>query len=658
MTIPTHFGRYEVQDEIGDGAMGRVYRCFDPSMRRTVAVKTVKSEYLTRESADDYLRRFRREAQAAGRLAHPNIVAIYDVGDDYFVMEYLEGTTLQKVLKARGRLHLEEAIPVLAPLADALDYAHRCGIIHRDIKPANVMVLSDGRPKLMDFGVAHLESSMATASGHFFGSPSYMSPEQVSGGEVSHKADLFSFAVVAYETITGQRPFQGDSITSVMYRVVHEPAAPPRQWDTELPPSYDDIFRCALSKDPAARFPDAISLAAALQQRDFDAALLEVFAAGPAVSPAPDPAPSASATADSGARTEPPSPPPAASPPASLGTGLPLEAVDTVALDDLPSARVTRPPPIPGKTRPAVVAGGLALLALWAFIFLAGRRSGDGLNLPLDLPDAEPAAAAGGSPVFRIETVPPGAVVWVDDRQLGPAPRAVPDMAPGRHTVRVAAAGYAPAELSLELLEGTTPPPLRFVMEPITGRLDVDSEPAEATVKVDGQAVGRTPLAAFEVGPGRHEVRFEKKGFLPGVQRVDVRAGETLKVAARLQVDDTRVSRPAPAAEPTPPTTWVAEGDLVEMDGSVLQPRKVAGEWADYPEAARRLRLRGRVRIDMVITEDGSTSDLRVVESAGEILDRAVLDAVRKWRFEPARKNGVKVKVRWQAKQSFVDPTA
>src|SRR6185503_9273326 len=137
MNTPTHFGRYEVQEEIGDGAMGRVYRCFDPSMRRTVAVKTVKSEYLTRDTAEDYLRRFRREAQAAGRLAHPNIVAIYDVGDDYFVMEYLEGATLQKILKARGKLPLDEAIPILAPLADALDYAHRSGIVHRDIKPAN-----------------------------------------------------------------------------------------------------------------------------------------------------------------------------------------------------------------------------------------------------------------------------------------------------------------------------------------------------------------------------------------------------------------------------------------------------------------------------------------------------------------------------------------
>ena len=185
---PRKFGRYVVEREIGDGAMGRVYRCSDPLMKRLVAVKTVKQEYLTRETAEDYLRRFRREAQAAGRLSHPNIVSIYDVGETYFVMEYLEGITLQAVIAARGKLPLDEALALLTPLADALDYAHRSSIVHRDIKPANIMVLENGRPKLMDFGVARLESSVATQSGHFFGSPSYMAPEQVAGGEVTNRA--------------------------------------------------------------------------------------------------------------------------------------------------------------------------------------------------------------------------------------------------------------------------------------------------------------------------------------------------------------------------------------------------------------------------------------------------------------------------------------
>src|SRR5262249_10019161 len=157
-----------------------------------------------------------------------------------------------------------EAVGILTPLADALDYAHRSGVIHRDIKPGNVFVLADGRPKLMDFGVAHLESSAMTAQGHFFGSPSYMAPEQGSGGQVAPPAAVFSLAVVAYEMITGHRPFEGASITAIMYRVVNEVPPPPRQWDFDLPAVYDDIFKRALSKNPAERYADAASLMRAL----------------------------------------------------------------------------------------------------------------------------------------------------------------------------------------------------------------------------------------------------------------------------------------------------------------------------------------------------------------------------------------------------------
>ncbi|HSF04095.1 MAG TPA: serine/threonine-protein kinase, partial [Solirubrobacterales bacterium] len=225
---PRSFGRYEVVEEIGNGAMGRVYRGFDPLVRRSVAIKTVRSEHLATGSADEYLRRFRREAQAAGRLSHPHIVSIYDVGEDYFVMEFLEGTSLEALLRQRVKLEVAEALRLLAPVADALDYAHKAGIVHRDIKPGNIMVLAEGRPKLMDFGVAHLDASVMTRAGEILGSPSYMAPEQIAGGEeVSARSDLFSLAVVAYEAVTGRKPFEGTSLTNIIYRVVHEDAPPP-----------------------------------------------------------------------------------------------------------------------------------------------------------------------------------------------------------------------------------------------------------------------------------------------------------------------------------------------------------------------------------------------------------------------------------------------
>ena len=610
---PRRFGRYVVEQEIGDGAMGRVYRCSDPLMKRLVAVKTVKQEYLTRETAEDYLRRFRREAQAAGRLSHPHIVSIFDVGETYFVMEYLEGTTLQAVLAGREKLALDEALGLLTPLGDALDYAHRSSIVHRDIKPANIMVLDDGRPKLMDFGVARLESSVATASGHFFGSPSYMAPEQISGAEVTNRADLFSFAVLAYEVITGRRPFEGDSITAVMYRVVNEPAPPPRQWDFDLPASYDAIFRRALSKAPADRYPDAASLVAALQLKDIDSeleALTEYVAPEAPVPQVP-----------------------------STGSVLmPPAAVETTDLRDDPAAagRGTRAP----RTTWRWLAGA-ALLALAAAAATYLREAPvEGIAPRAHLP--------AGLSTFRVEAEPSGARVWVDEVDVGEAPIAFP-VAGGRHKVRVAVGGYAPAELSLDIAAGTAPAPLRFVLEPVNVLLSVTSVPNGATVRVDGVTIGVAPIDTATIPPGRHEVRVEKSGFAPYIQRIEGAAGEAVEVKGRL----TRLTAGRPSPAPAP--EWIpSEGTLVAFDGSVSPPRKISGNPPPYPDEARRVNLLGTVKVEMIVTETGEPTDLRVVGSAGEILDRAVVNAVRTWRYEPATRSGVKVKVHWSYQHSYV----
>jgi CheY-like chemotaxis protein len=258
------FGRYEVLGGLGEGSMGRVYRAFDPLARRVVAIKTLNPENLAGDARDEPLRRFRREAQAAAKLVHTNIVTIFDVGENYFVMELLDGATLQTLLAHRGRLAPAEAMAILGPVADALDYAHAEGTIHRDVKPANIMVLADGRPKIMDFGVAHLTSAVITARGQSFGSPAYMAPEQVLKSQATPMTDLFSFAVVAYETFTGRRPFDGESVTSMLFHVVNTEPPPPSRWNSELPSLYDGIFRRALAKDPAERFPSARAFVAAL----------------------------------------------------------------------------------------------------------------------------------------------------------------------------------------------------------------------------------------------------------------------------------------------------------------------------------------------------------------------------------------------------------
>lgn len=260
-------GRYEILDEIGQGAMGTVYRARDPLIERTVAIKTVSIAQLQQEGADAESR-FLREAQSAGRLSHPNIVTIYDVGEAdglaYIAMEYLPGATLRNLMD-KGPMPLDLALDTAAQMAEALAFAHEHGVIHRDIKPANVVVTGRrGRIKLTDFGIAHLANSDRTHAGQMLGSPRYMSPEQAKGGEVDGRSDIFSLGAVLYEMLTGRYAFDGDSLATIVYRVVHETPVPASTLRPRLPSTLAELLGRMLSKSPAAR-PDARALAAAFQ---------------------------------------------------------------------------------------------------------------------------------------------------------------------------------------------------------------------------------------------------------------------------------------------------------------------------------------------------------------------------------------------------------
>jgi serine/threonine-protein kinase len=259
-------GRYEILDEVGQGAMGTVYRARDPLIERTVAIKTVPIAKLRRDGADAESR-FLREAQSAGRLSHPNIVTIYDVGEAeglaYIAMEYLHGATLRDLMD-KGPMPLDLALDTATQMAEALAFAHEHGVIHRDIKPANVVVTGQhGRIKLSDFGIAHLANSDHTHAGQMLGSPRYMSPEQAMGHEVDGHSDIFSLGAVLYEMLTGRYAFDGDSLPSIVYRVVNEAPVAASTLRPQLPPELASLLSRMLNKNPQAR-PDARALVNAL----------------------------------------------------------------------------------------------------------------------------------------------------------------------------------------------------------------------------------------------------------------------------------------------------------------------------------------------------------------------------------------------------------
>jgi eukaryotic-like serine/threonine-protein kinase len=520
--LPERFGRYEVLAEIGDGAMGRVYSAWDPKVSRVVAVKTIKNELLTSDTAAEYLKRFRREAVAAGGLNHPQVVRVFDIGDDFLVMEFVEGRTLHSLIRAAGRIEPAETLRLLGPVAEAVDHAHGAGIVHRDIKPANVMVQPDGQPKLMDFGVAHLAASVMTTAGQVLGSPSYMSPEQIAGTTVTGRSDVYSLAVVAYEMLTGQPPFQGKSITQVIYRVMHESPPPPRQWNAALPARYDDVFARALAKDPAQRFASACEFVGALDLRELEYELAPVSEAS-----------------------------------AASGPGL---AVPSGA-------------PVSPALAQAVPAAGSALTPV-----------ADEIATLLQMPVAPPAAAAAASrPSIRRAALALAALA----------------------AVTLTAFGWAALRRGPEAPATAAP-------------VSVPSDPAPAAAAPAAEPAAPAP------------------------------APRSVKI--------TRTQPPVvaePQAAPSPTPAAVVPGELVELTDDVTPPVRTHGGPAPYPERARRMHQEGTVAVSMIVDETGVPTELQVVESAGHVLDAAVVESVRSWRFEPATKAGVRVKVRWTARQTY-----
>ena len=254
-------GRYKILRVIGRGAMGVVYEAIDPDIDRVVAIKTINLT-LSPEEMVQYEARFKQEIKAAGRLNHPNIVTIYDVGKTdnmaYMAMEFINGCELKDLLKSGAGLPIDVALDIVAQAAEGLAFAHSRDIIHRDVKPANIMLLENDEgvvAKITDFGIARMPaSSVKTMTGMVMGSPRYMSPEQVIGKNLSARSDIFSLGVVMYEALTGMAPFEADSISSIMYQTVHTTEQPPSNLNPKLDPELDAIVARALAKSPEDRF--------------------------------------------------------------------------------------------------------------------------------------------------------------------------------------------------------------------------------------------------------------------------------------------------------------------------------------------------------------------------------------------------------------------
>jgi serine/threonine-protein kinase len=428
-------GKYEIRRRIGTGAMGIVYEGWDPGIGRRVAIKTLKQDLLDSPESADVLARFRREAQAAGRLNHPNIVAVHELGESdgimYIAMEYVDGRELKDFCDRGERFPLGQAVRIVCALLAALDVAHAAGVVHRDIKPGNIFLVGNDGIKVGDFGVARVESSELTQAGSVLGTPSYMSPEQISGQVVDGRADLFSAGVILYQLLTGERPFQGTSLATIMHKLLKEEPTPPSVINVHVPPAFDAVITKALAKRPEGRYQTGAEFAAAIQAAAGQTA--------PAVShdePMIVDTATIALTPPAGS-TAPARPAPAA--PASLPPR------ETPPVRPTQPSRTPAPPPLPtarskSNTGALTILVGLLVVsagALWWWLM--------GMPLPFATRPATstetPAAPASGTPTANpLPVAPPSEPARISlsvrptsgREQFRPGERIVLDIVPGR----------------------------------------------------------------------------------------------------------------------------------------------------------------------------------------------------------------------------------
>lgn len=618
-------GRYRIVKELGRGAMGRVFLARDPQIQRNVALKTVQTFAALPEADREGAReRFLAEARAAGQLVHPGIVTLFDVGETeagfYLAMEWVEGTTLDAFCRRDKLLPVATACEIVADVADALHYAHGMGVVHRDIKPANLMRVGDARAKIMDFGLARAAESQVTQDGAVLGTPSYMSPEQIRGQAIDGRSDLFSLAVVLFEMLTGDKPFPGDSVSSIIYRIVHEEPREPSHAGDRLPAELGRFLRKAMAKNPDERFPTGEAFAVALRAA--------VGTSRP-VGPGPG-ASSVLGDASGGKRTAVP-PPPARRKRSSarpfvlavLLLVVLLAAAGYLFRDRLGWLPAVEPAEVWWETTVRTEPPGLAVhldgvpldpadqgrvrfKAAGPFGVLSAAAGCRTVERALDPADAGAEVVIVVDPTELEWSFDPGipADVRLNGKELGQAPLDVGLDLCEENTLEFTARGYRDA--SLRIAAQATPLEARTALagvrlEPLPmGRLVLPEGPVRLVYYVDGERLAAS-TRNLDLPEGEHEIRIKNEAYWIDMRRtITIRGGQTLE----------------PDLSPPPLTTLVVQAFPANCK---VYLRKPGGRWkyVDDTPARRRIAV-GRYEVRVTLNPTGESRERTVELVAGD----------------------------------------
>lgn len=538
-------GRYEIVKELGRGGMGIVLMGRDPHLERMVALKIIKID----ESGDgmgnkELIDRFYIEAKAAGKINHPNIVTVYDVGEaegkKFIAMEFVEGRTLADIIAKDGPLPLSRTAKFIHQIADGLAYAHDSGIVHRDIKPGNILVTADDKVKISDFGLARLQSSgSVTQTGHAVGSPSYMSPEQVQGMTVDGRSDMFSLGVLFYELLTQRRPFEGESLTTVIFKIIKDTPIAPSKLNKAVPTAIDDIIAKMTAKDPNFRYPSCADVAKAMLPFITDQSSFPLTSSDTVRTVSFSSKDVEAVKKGGGMDTPPKSRKAAGKPIGALIAGLalfvaaiiggivffkpgstiqePRIATETSTPKPMAVEEKEEPKPTPAPRedeKPSPPATAVTEPAKQ--------------DKPVSKPSTAPERNLG---TLTVITSPSGAQVKIDGKEKGKTPLTITDAQPGERKVEVSRAGHATATKTVTV-KANESAMLEITLAQKMGKLHVEA-PENAAVFFDGTRVG-TGSVTKELSDGDVKISVEKEGFSTFTHTATVKTGEAVNVTARL----------------------------------------------------------------------------------------------------------------------------
>jgi len=652
VSVPSHFGRYRVLRPLASGEMGVVYLAEDPLIGRQVAIKGIRFDPCTDDEEIQRLQeRFDQEIQIAGTFSHPNIVTLYDVGrqggHSFIAMEYVDGRNLRAELQATGPLSTDAALKMIVPLCRGLSYAHERGVVHRDIKPTNILVSSKGIPKITDFGVARLFGSTLTNAGKIFGTPAYMSPEQAKGGPLSGASDQFAIAAVAYELVTGERPFTGNSPTAVIYEVIEHHPAPPHEVAALVPTAVSATIMRGLEKDPKDRFDTCDAFADALKEA------LAWSKANPEL--------------------------------AYLGGPAPRDPTGETTLVNWRAA-VARVRQHTEHFVATVAASKLWAQARHAAVRVAVNPRGlaafaTGSAALVLLVTAVTWAASSGGPVdeFPAPVGPEPGVLAATKTTTGGLPDRERGVSRGPESP-VLDAGAPPAPVEQPAMEtpASNLAPGAAVSAPATHSFVVSSRPAGAQVSLNGEPLGEASPLTIEVQPGeRYSLRLEKEGYAPlswvfTLEQLSAAHRESgmlyfpLQSLAPESVEEQLIA-PAgtPVAEFVEPgaagsdevETATATGAAGPVGGPPPSPANIrrvrAPADAPAPEKLRHVEpslpasvsTDGVVVLEIEISARGNVVQAKVLRGLDPLSDQAALDAVVRWKYQPTQLSGTPVHV-------------